>query len=517
MGAQMTPLFRKAHARGFGYAGRCPKPPIPLNLLNHKYILIMKFINRTRELEFLQRKYTSSEPELIIFYGRRRIGKTELLNEFSKNKKTLYFLGRAESKEDTLRRFNLFLMEYFNDISLARSPLREWDSFFEYLAEKSKKRLVLIIDEFPLIVEKFPEILSILQDKWDTLFKKSKIMLVLCGSSISMMEKYTLDYKSPLYGRRTGQWMVDRLDIVHLKEFFPQYSFEDILTVYSAIDTIPGYIVKFDSHLPVWKNIENKIFSKGEYLYEEVEILLREELRDPSNYMSILSAIAGGLTAFNEIYTKTGLDKSLLSKYLSVLEKLGIIEKNQPVTSTFKRKLKAIGAKYSIKDNFFDFWFRFVYTNLSELEKGNSAAISKSVQKDFPEYLGTKFERAVIGLIPHLGIFQYTKIGKWWHKEQEIDIVAVNENTNEILFCECKWKNKKADAKVLEELLDKAKFVDWNTGKRKEYFMFVSKNGFTMEAEEFARRNNFLLFSLKNLEKVLQPNPQDQNTKVTIY
>jgi len=462
----------------------------------------MKFINRTSELEFLQRKYDSSESELIILYGRRRIGKTELLNEFSKNKKTLYFLGRAESKEDTLRRFNMLLIEYFNDISLARSPLRGWDDFFSYLYEKAKKRLVLIIDEFPFIIEKFPEILSILQDKWDNLLKKSKIMFVLCGSSISMMEKYTLDYKSPLYGRRTGQWMVDRLDIVHLTEFFPQYGFEDILTAYSAIDTIPGYIVKFDSHLPVWENIENRILSKGEYLYEEVEILLREELRDPSNYMSILSAIAGGLTTFNEIYTKTGLDKSLLSKYLAVLEKLGIVEKTLPVTSTFKRKLKAIGARYSIKDNFFDFWFRFVYTNLPELEKGNSAEVTKAVQKNFPEYLGTKFERAVVGLIPHLEIFQYTKIGKWWHKDKEIDIVAVNENTKEILFCECKWQNRKAEATVLEELLDKAKFVDWNKDNRKEYFMFVSKNGFTVEAEEFAMRNNILLFSLKNVEAV---------------
>ncbi len=463
----------------------------------------MKFFNRKQELEFLQRKYESEEAEFIVLYGRRRIGKTELLNEFSKNKKVLYFLGRIESKEDTLRRFNLILMEFFNDISLARSPLNGWDDFFLYLAEKGKERLVLIIDEFPFIIEKFPEILSVLQDKWDFMLKKSKIMLVLCGSSISMMEKYVLDYKSPIYGRRTGQWMVDRLNIVHLKEFFPQYAFEDILTVYSVIDAIPGYLVKFDSSLSVWENIESRILSKGEFLYEEVEILLREELRDPSNYMSILSAVAGGLTSFNEIYNKTRLDKSFLSKYLFVLEKLGIIYKNQPVTLSFKGKLKAIGARYSIKDNFFDFWFRFVYNNLPELERGNSTTVAAAIQKEFPDYFGIKFESAVMELIPHLDIFQYTRIGKWWYKDKEIDIVALNENTTEILFCECKWQNRKVDVGALKELLDKAKSVDWNGDKRKEHFMFISKSGFTDEAKKFADQHDFLLFTSGEIEEAL--------------
>lgn len=464
----------------------------------------MKFINRQQELDFLRKKYASNEAELIILYGRRRIGKTELLNEFSKDKKPLYFMGRAESKEDTLRRFNLLLMEYFNDMTLARSPLSGWELFFEYLTKKSGKRLVLIIDEFPVIVDKFPEILSILQDKWDNMLKNSKLMLVLCGSSISMMEKYTLDYKSPIYGRRTGQWMVDRMNIVHLNDFFPHYSFEDILIVFSTIDTIPGYLVKFDGNLPVWTNIENKILSKGEYLYEEVEILLREELRDTSNYMSILSAVAGGLTTFNEIYNKTGLDKSILSKYLFVLEKIGIIEKIQPVTLTFKPKLKAIGVRYFLKDNFFNFWLRFVYTNFQELERGNSAAVAKTIRKDFPEYLGIKFERAMMELIIHLGVFQYTMIGKWWHKDKEIDIVALNENTNDILFCECKWQNRKTDIHIIEELLEKSKFVDWNNADRKEHFVVISRSGFTKDAEEYANQKSILLFTMEELEETFR-------------
>jgi len=475
-------------------------------LLNYEYILIMNFINRTQELTFLQRKYDSDKAEFVIVYGRRRIGKTELINKFSLRRPTLYFLGRSESKTDTLRRFNLMLMEHFEDISLARSPLSSWDDCFEYLAEKASDRLVIVIDEFPLIVVKFPEMLSILQDKWDNIFNDTKIMIILCGSSVSMMEKYTLDYDSPLYGRRTGQWMVDRLGIAHLKEFFPSYSFEDILTVYSVIDTIPGYLMQFDSDTPVWENIEGKILSKGEFLYGEVEILLREELRDPSNYMSILSSIAGGLTAFNEISGKTCLDKSLLSKYLYILQRLGVVEKNLPVTDGFKQKLKAYGAKYSIKDNFFDFWFRFVYINLSELERGNSTAVAGKIRKEFPAYLGKKFERILIDIFPHLDIFpergSFTSIGRWWHKDMEIDIVALNENTDEIVFCECKWQNRETGVGVLEDLLDKSKDVRWNNSTRVERFMVVSKSGFTQKSVDYARVHNVILLTPENIWKI---------------
>jgi AAA+ ATPase superfamily predicted ATPase len=463
----------------------------------------MTFINRQQELEFLQRKYNSNKAELILIYGRRRIGKTELINEFSKRLNAMYFFGRSESKKDTTDRFNLMFMEFFNDISLVRSPLQNWDQFFDYLEEKSQDRIVLIIDEFPLIVDKFPEILSILQDKWDNILKNSRLMLILCGSSVSMMEKYTLDYQSPLYGRRTGQWLVDKLDIIHLRDFFPIYTTEDLLILYSTIDSIPGYLIKFSGDVSIWENIESNMLSKGEFLYEEVEILLREEMRDPSNYMSILSAVAGGLTSFNEIYNKTGLDKSLLSKYLFVLDKLKIIKKNLPITDSYKGRLKARGAKYSINDNFFDFWFRFVFPNLAQLELGNSTIVLEHIKKDFPPYLGGKFEQFVIELFPHLGLLAYTRIGKWWFKDKEIDIVAINEMTNDVLFCECKWQERKTDVSILEQLMNKAVHVEWNNDIRKNHYAVFSKSGFTVEAEKFADNNNFKLISLQDLDDML--------------
>jgi len=460
------------------------------------------FINRTRELEFLNKKFNSKQAELIILYGRRRIGKTELVLKFCENKEYLYFMGRLESKEDTIKRFNNLLIEKFNDKKLLNSKLQNWDSIFDYITEKSEKRIILMIDEFPFIADRFPEIISIIQDKWDSKLKDSNIMMILLGSSISMMEKYTLDYKSPLYGRRTGQWKIDKMGINHLKEFFPNYKIDNIIRIYSCLDTIPGYLTKFLYDKSPYDNIREKMFSKGEFLYEEIEILLREEFRDPSNYMSILSSIAGGLTTFNDIYNKTNLDKSLLSKYLSVLENLGIIEKIVPVTESYKSKLKAKGALYSLKDNFFDFWFRFVYLNKQELEKENSELVLKNIKNEIEQYVSKKFENFAVELLSIANVKEFNKIGRWWDKEREIDIVALNDSKKEIILGECKWQDNVETMKLLNDLKEKAKYVKWNINKRKDIYILFAKS-FDKKVKEF-EGNEVYCFDLKDMTNMLE-------------
>nr|MDO8119301.1 ATP-binding protein [Candidatus Sigynarchaeota archaeon] len=338
----------------------------------------MQFIDRERELAFLESKYREPGAQLIVLYGRRRIGKTELISKFCEGKNNLYFLGRLESREDTIRRLNQITIEHFKDMTLLRQPFLKWEDFLDYMT-KQDERLILVFDEFPFVVERFPDITSVLQDKWDNKLRHANIIVILSGSSISMMERHALDYKSPLYGRRTGQWKLDTMDVVHLKEFFPRYSMAEMLEVYGSIDTIPGYLTRFDPRLDVRENIREKILRKGEYLYDEVEILLREELRDPANYMTIMATIAGGSTKLHEIHDTCGLDKSLLSKYIHTLELLGVIERVQPVTASYKKNLKSKGAIHEIKDNFIDFWFRFVYTNKAELERGRTDAVMNGV------------------------------------------------------------------------------------------------------------------------------------------
>ena len=443
----------------------------------------MKFINRRKELEFLEKKYRSSKAELIILYGRRRIGKTELISRFCSNKKSAYFLGRLESKEDTIRRFNSLLIESFKDTAILNNPLKSWDNIFDYLGEK-KERVILVIDEFPFVAERSPEVISVLQDKWDSKLKNTKIMLVLLGSSVSMMEKYALDYQSPLYGRRTGQWKIDKLDVIHLSGFFPKYKAEDIIVLYSCLDTIPGYLNKFEANKSVISNIKEKILSKGEFLYEEVEILLREEFRDPSNYTSILAAIASGMTTFNEIYNKIVLDKSLLSKYLYVLENLGIIQKIMPINKNYKKKLKFSKSLYYLKDNFFGFWFRFVYSNKQEIERGNINYALDYLSKNIDGYVSLRFENFISELLPFMDIGMDSINGKWWHKDKEIDIVALNEQKKEILFAECKWQNKVNAENVINDLIEKSKYVDWHNESRKESFAVFAKS-FIKKIKEF--------------------------------
>lgn len=433
----------------------------------------MTFVNRSQELAFLEKKYRSTQAELLILYGRRRVGKTELLLRFCEKKKSAYFLGRLESREDTLRRMNQLLIETFDDKKILNHPFTHWDQIFHYLAEQAQKNMVFIIDEFPFIVEKFPEVVSIVQDHWDSNLRHSSLTLILCGSSISMMEKYALDYKSPLYGRRTGQWKIDSLDVAHLKSFFPHYTIEELLQVYACLDTIPGYLVQFSPNKSVLHNIKEKILSKGEFLYEEVEILLREELRDPSNYMSILSSIAGGLTTFNEIWQRTRLDKSLLSKYLHVLEKVGITERIIPVTESHKKRLKYKGALYVLKDNFFNFWFQFVYVNATAIERGNLNFTT--INRQFQQYLGIVFERFIVAILPFLNLGRFTRAGRWWHKDKEIDIVALNEETKHILFGECKWQEHVHAEKIISSLHHKTAFVQWHNNERKESYAVFAK------------------------------------------
>jgi AAA+ ATPase superfamily predicted ATPase len=436
----------------------------------------MQFIDRAEELAFLERKFASDEAELLIIYGRRRVGKTELLLHFSKDLQRLYFLGRLESRADTLKRLNDLLVERFGDAALLRSPVRSWEAFLDYLGRKAEKRLLVIIDEFPFVVSKFPEVTSVFQDRWDSALKDTKIMLALSGSSVGMMEKHALSKKSPLFGRRTGQWNVRPMPVASLREFFPAYKPEDLVRVFSIVDMIPAYLAKFSNAADVRQNVIDKVLSKGEYLYEEVEILLREEFRDPSNYMSILSAIAGGATTFNEIYNRTQLDKSLLSKYIYVLDRLGIVERVVPVTESYKRRLGARGALHFLRDNFFDFWFRFVYLNKPALEAGQTAEVWGQIEKDLDRYVSCKFERFVASMVPALGIIPVSRQGRWWSGQSEIDAVALDEKGGQALFCECKW-SKNVDAEdVLNKVREAAAEVEWRRKDRKEHFAIFAKS-----------------------------------------
>ncbi len=459
-----------------------------------------KFVNREDELKFLESRYQSNSPEFIVIYGRRRVGKTELMLKFLENKNGVYFLASKEGDRQNIKDFSQTAGRVLNDEYFGQIEFPDWFTLFESVFKHRKFRelaennkFILIIDEFPYLIHSNKAIPSVFQKIWELCMKKENIMLVLSGSSVSVMESEVLGYKSPLYGRRTGQWQLDPLDFKHLGEFLP-YSKEDLVLLWSIVGGIPEYLLKFDTNLSLWDNVRNNVIQKGTYLYEEVEYLLNEEFREPKNYKLIFKAIALGYNRLGEICNYTGLDKSMVSKYLDVLNKLHILREEIPVTASlkFKRRL------YFIHEPFFNFWFRFIYSNRIDLEANRQNEVLEVIKRDFPMYCGPIFEVLVTELLMRKQILidhPFTKIGRWWHKDKEIDVVALNDATKEILFVECKWKSlsRRQAEVVLGELSEKSRHVDWNNAARMEYFGIIGKR---IEGKDELRGKGFVVMDL---------------------
>ena len=409
------------------------------------------FVDRVRELEFLERKWEEKGSQLIILYGRRRVGKTMLLKEFLKDKKGVYFLATADSMgeniKDLAERFSeLTGREYFKEV-------RDFGKLFHYLADEIKnERVAVVLDEFQYLMGLEPGILSVLQRVWDEYLKDTEIFLVLCGSSIGMMER-VMEYKSPLYGRRTGQWRVEPFDIKAIAEMLPDRDMEELVKTYAVFGGVPFYL-DLVRGLTVEEAIRERVLRKGEVLYEEPEFLLREELREPRVYKLILKGLALGYETLGELVSFTGLDRGHLSRYLDILGRLDIIGYELP----YGRRKRG---RYYIKDNFFNFWFRFVYPNLADLELGLVDDVWAKIEGELNVYYGKAFERLVREMLRQRIIdFGQRKVARWWHKGEEID--AVLELDDGLLFVEVKWgelEGKEAE-RVLEELKKKAESFD---------------------------------------------------------
>ncbi len=456
--------------------------------------MITKFINRETELNALERRYKEKGFEFIPIYGRRRVGKTELILQFIKNKKAIYFLATSGSKKENITRFKQ-AASHIIDLSLVRD---DWESIFEYIKDKVKDRLVIVIDEFPYLVETQKGLSSIFQRIIDTILKDTNIFLILCGSSLSMMYKEVLSYKAPLYGRRTGQIYLDALKFKDVIKFFPNKNLEEIIKIYSICGGIPAYLKEFVGNKNVFSLIKEKILEKDAVLREEPVFLLRMEFRDPKTYSSILTAISLGNRTLGKIINYCGFpNKTGIMPYLQNLEYLEYVKREVPITETLRSK-KGL---YFIKDNFFDFWFKFVRPNLSLLEQDVNSVI-EIIKENFENHVSFIFENVCKEMMFYLRPIDFTKIGRWWHKDNEIDIVAINEKTKEILFAECKWQNKVNAEKIVKKLSEKSKFVKWHNEKRKESFAIFAKS-FSKRIKEWQGKPVYC-FDLKNIEKILK-------------
>lgn len=467
-----------------------------------------EFLARKNELDFLKDKYETKRGEFVIIYGRRRIGKTETISHFCKGKNAVFFTCTQTEDSSQLKNFSTKLLSFNLPQAKYITEFNSWEQAF--LAFKDipgldKQKQIIVIDEFPYMAKANPEIPSILQKLWDTELKNQNIMLILCGSAMSYIEKEILSEKNPLYGRATGIYKMLPMPFTDSSLFFPNWNNKDKVTAHSILGGIPYYLAQFDSEKTLKENICSNILKKGAILYSEPEFLMRQELREPATYNTIIQAIAMGRTSFNDIQQATMIEKGKLSVYLKNLIELGLLTREFPVFTTEKEKQNAQRGIYKLHDLFFRFWYRFVFPNFSSLEFGDWENIyDLVVEPQLNEFASFPFEDICIEWLRGKNRkrelpFIFTQIGRWWDKDVEIDIIAANEDKSEILSAECKFHNSAVNDSDLKKHLNK----NLSTLKKKDnavvHFWYFSWSGFTAQAKEFAAQNNMTLIEEKDL------------------
>lgn len=441
-----------------------------------------KFVARKNELKNLDEMYDSNNFEMAVIYGRRRVGKTSLIQQFIKDKPSIYIQGIEATAELNLRYLSDAIMDFENPNRLNKNfnfnDFKDAFSEVQDIANQKKQKIVFVLDEFPYFAESDRSISSILQYTIDHIYKKyNNIMLILCGSSMSFMEHQVLGYKSPLYGRRTGQFKIQAFNIFDTKKMLTKVNNDDLLAYYGITGGIPQYLAFIDQKLSVAENIKKLFLRQNAPLQNEPNILLQEELRKPATYFSILVAIANGKTKNNEISQAIGFSTpSSISPYLNNLIELEIIERKQPIFENNSRKYI-----YAFKDNMFKFWFKFISGEQDQIALGKISGLLERIMKELPRFLRPIFEEASKDWLWKQNNLPFTPriIKNWWgnnpilKRQEEIDIVAANADDSEAIIGECKWRNvDKLNHKMIDTLIDRAKLVP---KIKKAYLYFFTK------------------------------------------
>ncbi len=466
------------------------------------------FVGREKELEFLENKYKEKDGQLVVLYGRRRVGKTETLREFCKGKQHIFYSCTQSTDKIQLQKFSKRLLQ--EDIPAKKyiSEFEDWEKAFLALLDlpcEDNKKLI-VIDEFPYMCKGNKSIPSILQNVWDSALKISNVMIILCGSAMSFIEKELLSEKNPLYGRATGIYKMNEMGFYDAVKFFPGYSDKDKFLTFSILGGIPHYLRQFNPEISLEENIKKNILTKGCVLYSEVDFLLHQELRETPIYNSIIEAIALGNTKLNDISQKSLVeDTSKTSVYLKNLIELGIIEREFSIDAKIKEKANSNRGTYKLTDNFFKFWYAFGFTNFSQLEDGDVDGVYNYVIKPaLQEFASFSFEDVCKEFVRELQKknalpFRYNRIGRWTGKttlrdvnakkgyriaETEIDLLGIGDK--KYLVGECKFKNTPFSYSEYMDVKGKLTPLKENA---EFYYVLFSQSGFDEKIVEEAKNN----------------------------
>ena len=480
------------------------------------------FIGREAELKFLQDKFDNENGQLVVLYGRRRVGKTETLREFCKGKQHVFYSCTQSTDKVQLSKFSKHILKEDIPAKQYISEFADWESAFRSVLDFpfGDQKKLLIIDEFPYMCKGNKSIPSVLQNLWDAELKDKNVMIVLCGSAMSFIEKELLAEKNPLYGRATGIYKMTEMGFYDAVKFFPNYSDKDKVLAYSILGGIPHYLRQFSPKLSLAENIKRNILTKGSVLYSEVDFLLHQELRETPIYNSIIEAVALGNTKLNDISQKSLVeDTSKTSVYLKNLIELGIVEREFSVDSKSKEKANSNRGTYRLTDNFFRFWYAFGFTNFSQLEDGDVDGVYDYViAPALHEFASFSFEDVCKEFVREKQKknelpFRYSKMGRWTGKttvrdkdapkgvrvaETEIDILGIGKGDKEYLVGECKFKSSPFDySEYLDTVTKLTPFKD----TAKFYYALFSESGFDDKVVSEADANDSI--TLYNLNQIV--------------
>lgn len=458
------------------------------------------FVNRTEELSRLRELYDSADVELAVIFGRRRLGKTALVTRsLDGYDDAVVYQARQKTSSLQLQQFIDVAAETYPGVTRLRE---DWETVLGYLADQDA---IVVLDEFPYLVEQDESLPSVLQAMFDHEFDDSSATFVLVGSSISMMEEAALLGNSPLYGRSSLKMDIRQLPFGAAMEFFDEdVPADDQVFTWGVFGGVPYYLEEVVPDASLGDNVQRTILSRHGSLHDEPDYVLRMELTEPTRYFSILEAIAGGNTSRNEIAGATGIEYNQLSKYLDRLSRLRLVDQHVPIT---ERKERSKRSRYRIRDPFFRFWFRFVYGSGDRYEELGDEAYEVLVEPELADFVSHSFEElcctALRTLYPDHTI---TDTGQWWYSDHEVDVVGLT-TAETLIVGECKFQQAPLGYDALSKLeghVDELRWTPDGGRDRVEQYALFSRSGFTQSVEGVAdERDDLRLFTVDDVVDAL--------------
>jgi AAA+ ATPase superfamily predicted ATPase len=475
-----------------------------------------QFVDRQKELEFFNYLLSRHRPgpaQMVLLYGRRRVGKTGLLFHWANQQEIPHTYWAAEKEPAPLQRRKLYAK--LLNIPIRQAPVFDsWDELWDATANLiGDKRHILILDELPYAAEADPATLSALQHAWDHHFQHSNLVMVLCGSQVRAMESLQL-HQSPLFGRLTGQWHLQPLAFATLPEFLPSWSAEERVAAFAIVGGVPAYLKWLDPELSLLENIRQNVLNEGGMFLAEPTFLIYDEVREPQSYLAVVKAIGQGQHTLSDISNTALIGTSHLSSYLARLQELKLVERRLPITLPPAQQRLSRQGRYHLRDPYFRFYFRFVAPH-HELLPFDVDKVFDHIQQRLHAFVGlTAFEelsrqwvaqQGKAGLLP----FEPDAVGAHWSRRVQVDVVAVQWQTRQILLGECKWGHELVNRQVVRELIEgkmprlKQALPDEGEGWHIHY-AFFSRMGFTADALAELQAQAGLAIDLQTLDADLQ-------------